>query len=94
VENEVLLQNVMPRWIAVVRARLPWTELGQRLLPLFDRVYAAVRTGDIPRGGHNVVVYRGADAGDLALEVGIEVAEPFEMVGISCARKRLQESWP
>jgi hypothetical protein len=64
----------------MVRAWLPWTELGQRLLPLVDRVYTAVHTGNIPTTGHHVVVYRGADARDLALEVGIEVAEPFEHV--------------
>jgi effector-binding domain-containing protein len=80
VENEISLHNVAPRRIAVVRARLPLTELGQRLLPLVHRVYTAVHTGNMPNGGHHVIVYRGADAPDLALEVGIEVAEPFEHV--------------
>jgi hypothetical protein len=38
VEKEISLRNVAPRWIALLRARLPWTKLGQCLLPLVDRV--------------------------------------------------------
>jgi hypothetical protein len=38
-------------------------------------------TDNMSNGGHQVVVHRGADAPDRALEVGIEVTKPFEHVG-------------
>lgn len=64
----------------MVRRRLEWSELGGNLIPLLDRVYARVRAGKIIQSGQNVFVYKEGTNDHVTVEVGVEVAAPFEDV--------------
>ncbi|MEI6669125.1 MAG: hypothetical protein WCP29_13300 [Acidobacteriota bacterium] len=72
---------VTSRHLAVVRDRRSWSQLGGQLLPLLDRVYAAVNAGRIAKGGHNVFVYLDGTKDGVTVEIGIEVAAPFDALG-------------
>ena len=69
------------RRAAVVREWLRWTDLGRKLIPLLDRVYAAVRAGKIVQTGQNIFIYRDASRDGANVEVGVEVGERFGPVG-------------
>jgi hypothetical protein len=55
---EVTVPSVPSRQVAVVRDRRRWADLGAELLPLLDRVYAAVRAGKVVQTGENIFIYR------------------------------------
>lgn len=55
---EVAVQSVSSRRVAVVRVRVKWSELGNKLIPLLDRLYVAVRAGKVFQSGQNVFIYR------------------------------------
>jgi effector-binding domain-containing protein len=71
---------VSQRHLAVVRDRRSWSQLGGQLLPLLDRVYVAVKAGKVVKGGHNVFLYRDGTRDGVTVEVGVEVASPFDEV--------------
>ena len=79
--SEVVVQPVPSRRAAVIRQWLKWTELGGKLIPLLDRVYVAVRAGQIIQTGQNIFIYRDGSREGATVEVGVEVAERFEPVG-------------
>ena len=79
--SKVIVKSVPPRGAAVVRDRLRWSELGSKLIPLLDRVYAVVRAGHVAQGGHNIFIYRDGTREGVSVEVGVEVAAPFEAAG-------------
>lgn len=79
--HAVEVRPAAARHLAVVRERRAWSALGGALLPLLDRVYAAVRAGTVVPSGHNVFVYRDGDAGGVTVEIGIEVAAPVAPAG-------------
>jgi effector-binding domain-containing protein len=81
VTSEVAIQSVPSRRAAVVRQWLKWTELGGNLIPLLDRVYVAVRAGQIIQTGQNIFIYRDGSRDGATVEVGVEVAEQFQPVG-------------
>jgi effector-binding domain-containing protein len=81
VTSEVVVQSVPSRRAAVVRQWLKWTDLGSKLIPLLDRVYVAVRAGQITQTGQNIFIYRDATRDGATVEVGVEVGERFEPVG-------------
>jgi hypothetical protein len=55
---EVTVRSVPSRQVAVVRDRRRWADLGTKLLPLLDRVYAAVRAGKLVQTGQNIFIFR------------------------------------
>ena len=77
---EVTVRSVPKRHVAVVRDRLPWSELGTKLLPLLDRVYVAVRSGRVVQSGQNIFIYRDGRRDGVSVAVGVEIAEPFSPV--------------
>lgn len=78
---EVRRTTVAAQPTAVIRDRQRIEEFGEKLIPVYDRVYAALPDAGLDKGGHNLLVMRG-DPGDvLDIEVGIEVDGPFEAVG-------------
>jgi effector-binding domain-containing protein len=81
VTSEVVVESVPSRRAAVIRQWLRWTELGSNLIPLLDRVYVAVRAGQIIQTGQNIFIYRDATRDGANVEVGVEVAARFEAVG-------------
>jgi effector-binding domain-containing protein len=81
VTSEVRVQAAPSRRAAVIRQWMKWTELGSKLIPLLDRVYVAVRAGQILQTGQNIFIYRDASRDGATVEVGVEVGERFEPVG-------------
>jgi effector-binding domain-containing protein len=76
----VIAEFFPSRRLAVVRARLRWPELRTHLIPLLDKVYVAVRAGEIVQTGHNVFVYSDPSKDEVTVEVGVEVGAPFSPV--------------
>jgi hypothetical protein len=84
VSYTITRQDVVGRHLAVVRDRRSWSELGGQLIPLLDRVYAVVRAGRVRQSGHNVFLFREGTRDGVTVEVGVEVASPFDEVdGVS-----------
>ncbi len=77
---EIVVQTVSMRHLAVVRRRLGWSELGGKLIPLLDRVYAKVRAGQVIQSGQNVFVYKDGSQDGVTVEIGVEVSGRFEAV--------------
>jgi len=73
-------EDVAQRHLAVVRDRRRWTELGGQLIPLLDRVYSVVRAGGVKQSGHNVFLFRDGTRDGVTVEIGVEVAVPFDEV--------------
>ena len=77
---EVAVQSVSSRQVAIVRARLKWSELGKRLIPLLDRVYVAVQAGKVIQSGQNIFIYRDGSRDGVTVEVGVEVSSSLAPV--------------
>jgi hypothetical protein len=80
---EITLQQVAPRDIAAVRARVPASRVAAMFRTYLDQVYAAGRTNGLPLDGQNIFVYRSV-AGipdQLDVEFGVGVGAPFTPVG-------------
>jgi len=77
----VVVRSVPSRRAAVVRQWLRWTDLGSKLILLLDRVYVAVRAGQIVQTGQNIFIYRDASRDGANVEVGVEVGDRFDPVG-------------
>jgi effector-binding domain-containing protein len=75
---EVTVQSVSSRQAAVVRDRRRWADLGAKLLPLLDRVYATVRAGKLVQTGQNIFIFRDGSRDEVTVEVGVEAAAGFE----------------
>ena len=83
---EIAIQSAPSRQLAVVRDRRKWSELGGQLIHLLDRVYAVVRAGKIIQSGQNVFLFRDGSPDGVTVEVGVEVASPFDDVdGVVCS---------
>ncbi|HEX4825791.1 MAG TPA: GyrI-like domain-containing protein [Candidatus Polarisedimenticolaceae bacterium] len=78
--HEVTLENVTARHVAAVRDRRPWTELGPKLIPLLDRVYVAVRAGQVVQPGQNLFIFRDGSDDEVTVEIGVEIASPLRAV--------------
>jgi effector-binding domain-containing protein len=63
---------------AIVAAATTWSKFPTLWPVLLDEVYAFIRRGGASQNGHNVMLYRD-DVPNV--EVGVEVAEPFEPAG-------------
>ena len=68
---------------AVVKANTTWREFPTLWRPMLDDVWAFLRaTPGLRTDGHNVMLYRnGASAGQVAVEVGVQVTKSFEAAG-------------
>jgi hypothetical protein len=80
---EVALQQVSPRSIAAVRARVPGSSVATHFRTYLDQVYAAGRAGMLSLDGQNIFVYRDAEGapGQLDVEFGVGVSAPFSAAG-------------
>lgn len=70
----VRVETVAQRPTAVVKATTTWAEFPSQWQPMLDEVWS------VARGGRNVMLYRDIPNG-LAVEIGVEMAEPFESSG-------------
>ena len=68
---------------AVVKADTTWREFPALWRPLLDDVWSFLGSAPgLRTDGHNVILYRNNVPGaEVAVEVGVQVAGPFEAVG-------------
>jgi effector-binding domain-containing protein len=74
-EGQVLIQRVASQTTAVVRRRARGSELATVVPQACGEVWQFVRSAQVPHPGRHLALYLGCD-GDI--EVGVEVAGPFE----------------
>ena len=74
---DVALRDESPRSLAVLRERMPPSEIPNRVLPLLTRTYAALKSANIKHDGQNVFVYRPAPDGLVDVDAGVGVAGSF-----------------
>lgn len=74
--------------MACTTARVAWSELGTKIRPMFDQVYAFVREQGLTQAGHNVCVYAAPRPDGVELTCGVQVLRPFEASkdGVRCGR--------
>ena len=78
---EVLTKQASPRALAAVRAVTTPPELGAVIIGSLDQVWPLLREQGT-RTGHNVVVYHPGEAGELAIDAGVEIFEDFMERGV------------
>lgn len=67
-----------PSWIASVRRRVPWSEVGRAVPELMGQVWAwAHGVRDRAGAGRSVVVYHQPSGDSVELEVGVQIAAPL-----------------
>jgi effector-binding domain-containing protein len=79
--GEIAVVEIRPRPIAAVRVTTVLSKWPHQFRTPLDKVYEAVRAGKVRQGGHNVMVYRPREDGQVDIECGIEVASKFEGLG-------------
>jgi effector-binding domain-containing protein len=80
---DVSLQQMSPRGIAAVRARLPALRVAASFRTYLDQVYSASRGGAIQLDGQNVFVYRDVEGmpDHVDVEFGVGVSQSFATEG-------------
>jgi effector-binding domain-containing protein len=73
--------DAAPRSLAVVKVTTRIANWPSEFRHSLDKVYAAVRAGQIQQAGHNVMVYRNRPDGLVDIDCGIDTAGPFDSVG-------------
>lgn len=63
---------------AVVREEMAIDEIPRRVGSMFDAVYTALPSSPATQDGQNIAVYAPNGDGRDVVEVGVQVAEPFE----------------
>lgn len=80
----VEIVEVAPTWLAVVRERLPHSELARFVPAACGEVWKFVKQAEIAGPGRHVAVYLDEDG---LTEVGVEVASEFDGDGrVVCSR--------
>jgi effector-binding domain-containing protein len=81
----VRIERVVAGPIAVVRRRVAPVQLSKVVPELCGLVWKIIKAAQVKDAGRHVAVYRGAGAGQLDIEVGVEVGSAFagrdEIVG-------------
>jgi len=80
---EVTIERAADCPTAVVKANTTWREFPTLWRPMLDDVWAFLRAAPgLRTDGHNVMLYRsGPSAGQVAVEVGVQVTKSFEAAG-------------
>lgn len=78
---EIQIIEVKPRPLAVVRVTTLPSKWPREFMHSLNKVYAAVKAGHVTQSGHNVMVYRPREDGQVDIECGIETAQKFEPAG-------------
>jgi effector-binding domain-containing protein len=77
---EVRVEQAVPRRLAAIRSVTAPRDLGQTIGRSLGIIWPAVREQGV-RFGHNVFVYREGEPGTLIVEIGVEVAADFAVLG-------------
>jgi effector-binding domain-containing protein len=83
---EIRVEHVESRTIAAVRRRATISQLSTVVPAACGEVWNFVRTAGIKQPGRHIAVYREGEGGQLDVEIGVEVADPFTGDGeVSCS---------
>jgi effector-binding domain-containing protein len=63
---------------AVVRREMTMDEVPYRIGPMYDAVYSALAGSGARQAGQNIAIYTPTADGRRSVEVGVQVAAPFE----------------
>ena len=82
----IILETVEEHALAVVLERVRQCDIGARVMPNLDTVYAFLKQHQQLRfpGAHNVLLYRSKDPqtdGKMHVEYGVQVRQAFERTG-------------
>ena len=80
VAYQVRIEPTVPRTLAAVRAVTTPQRLSIEIIRLLDQVWPLLREQGV-RTGHNVVIYRPGEGGDLFIDAGVEVPDGFTARG-------------
>ena len=80
VPYQVRTELTVPRTLAAVRAVTTPQRLSIEIIRLLDQVWPLLREQGV-RTGHNVVIYRPGEGGDLFIDAGVEVPDGFTARG-------------
>jgi len=83
-DKNVRIIKVTPApYAAIVVGRMTSAELVRRWKAngISSAVYDALKAGALPKGGHNIWVYRNARNGESDIEVGVQMPEKFADFG-------------
>jgi effector-binding domain-containing protein len=84
--SEIRVVDVEPTVLASTRQPVAWGGLSRVIMPELDRIYAFLKATGLAPAGHNVCVYHQTTAEGCELEVGVQIAGPFEpRGGILCS---------
>ena len=76
--SQMTLVRVEAQTTAVIRARVRMSDIPGAIMPMVDRVWAFIRGAGLTGHGHNVWLYRSADQGEVDVEIGVQLAPPFD----------------
>jgi len=79
--REIAIIEARPRRLAAVRVTTVLSRWPSQFRNALDKVYEAVKAGKVRQSGHNVMVYRPREDGQVDIECGIETAGEFERFG-------------
>lgn len=91
-DRKVEITKVAECLLAAISDNATSSNLREKIVPLFDQVYAFLRRSDVEQTGHNVVLYWDEEdkqllftEGGLRIEAGVQISERFEGDGtVSC----------
>ena len=75
------IEEVDATHAAVIRATVTPRDIPLAIMPLVDRVWTFLRDSGVSKHGHNVWIYHDRGNGGVDVEVGVQVATPFERRG-------------
>ena len=76
--NEMTLASVDAHRIAVVKARIKWSDVPAAMFPMMDKVWGLIRRRELKGHGHNVWLYRTTSDGEYDVEIGVQLDALFE----------------
>ncbi len=92
-ERRIEISEVAEQLLAAVTDNATASNLRNKITPLFDQVYAFLKSADVEQTGHNVILYWDerdkqllfSEAG-LRIQAGVQISVAFEGDGtVSCS---------
>ena len=92
-DRRIEISEVAEQLLAVATDNATTSNLRDKITPLFDQVYAFLKSADVKQTGHNVILYWDerdkqlifSETG-LRIQAGVQISVPFEGDGIvSCS---------
>ena len=79
--NQMTLARVAAQGIAVVKARIKFSDIPTAMFPMMDKVWGLIRRRELNGHGHNVWLYRTTPGDEYDVEIGVQLDALFEPEG-------------